>query len=210
MTARQRLALDTEVRLLDFASLLATAISNARAHERITRLADEQAALRRIATLVAEGAAPNRVFEAVRHEIARTFDLPITVLMRYDADDMATMVATHADSIRPVGSRWRLGNHDTSAVARVFWTGRPARTPIFWRRCRGRLLKLCGPRAFASALGCRSWSTALSGEWWLSARRGQRRRRLISKDVWRSSRTCSRLRSRTPRAAESLPLPGPA
>jgi len=128
MTARQRLAPDTEVRLRDFASLLATAISNARAHERITRLADEQAALRRVATLVAEGATPNRVFEAVRDEIARMFDLPITILMRFDADGMATMVATHADSIRPVGSRWRLDNHDTSSVARVFSTGRPART----------------------------------------------------------------------------------
>ena len=103
MTARQRLALDTEVRLRDFASLLATAISNARAHERITRLADEQAALRRIATLVAEGATPNRVFEAVRHEIARTFDLPITVLMRYDADGMATMVG---DPRRLDPTRW--------------------------------------------------------------------------------------------------------
>ena len=46
MTARQRLAPDTEVRLRDFASLLATAISNARAHERITRLADELVASR--------------------------------------------------------------------------------------------------------------------------------------------------------------------
>ena len=126
MTARQRAAQDTEVRLRDFASLLGTAVSNARAHERITRLADEQAALQRVATLVAERATPNRVFEA---EIARMFDLPITVLVRYDADGMATMVATHADSARPVGSRWHLGKDDTSSVARVFWTGRAARTP---------------------------------------------------------------------------------
>jgi PAS domain S-box-containing protein len=137
MTARQRLALDTEVRLRDFASLLATAISNARAHERITRLADEQEALRRVATLVAEGATPNRVFEAVRDEVARMFDLPITTLMRYDADGMATMVATHADSIRPVGTRWRLDNLDTSAVARVFWTRRPARTPDLFSYAEG-------------------------------------------------------------------------
>jgi signal transduction histidine kinase len=50
--------------------------------------------------------------------------------MRYDADGMATMVATHAESIRPVGSRWRLVDHDTSSVARVFGTGRPARTDL--------------------------------------------------------------------------------
>jgi signal transduction histidine kinase len=56
------------------------------------------------------------------------FDLPITILMRYDADGMATIAATHAESIRPVGSRWRLDDDDTSSVARVFWTGRPARS----------------------------------------------------------------------------------
>lgn len=129
LTARQRTAPDTEERVRDFAALLATAISNARAHERVTRLAEEQAALRRVATLVAEGATPSRVFEAVRDEIARMFDLPITILMRYDADGMATMVATHSNSLRPVGSRWHLDKHDTSSVARVFSTGRPARSP---------------------------------------------------------------------------------
>jgi signal transduction histidine kinase len=153
MTARQRLALDNEVRLRDFASLLSTAISNARAHEQITRLADEQEALRRVATLVAEGATPNRVFEAVRHEVARMFDLPITTLMRYDADGMATMVATHADSIRPVGTRWRLDNHDTSSVTRVFWTGRPARTPDLFSYAEGPISEAARKEGVRYAVG---------------------------------------------------------
>src|SRR6266550_949042 len=76
---------DTEQRLAEFAELFATAIANSEAHEQVAQLADEQAALRRVATLVAEGATPHRVFEAVRHEVARMFNAPLSVLMRYDA-----------------------------------------------------------------------------------------------------------------------------
>ena len=50
----------TESRLADFTELVATAIANADAREQVTRLAEEQAALRRVATLVAEGARPRR------------------------------------------------------------------------------------------------------------------------------------------------------
>src|SRR4051812_46828224 len=47
---------DTEQRLAQFAELFATAIANSQAHEELARLAEEQAALRRVATLVAAGA----------------------------------------------------------------------------------------------------------------------------------------------------------
>jgi GAF domain-containing protein len=49
---------DTERRLTDFAELVATAISNTDARTGLARLADEQAALRRVATLVARGVTP--------------------------------------------------------------------------------------------------------------------------------------------------------
>ena len=41
------------------------AVANAEARAEVARLADEQAALRRIATLVAHGAQPGAVFDAV-------------------------------------------------------------------------------------------------------------------------------------------------
>jgi len=44
---------------------LATAIANAESREALAQLAEEQAALRRVATLVAAGAPPQEVFEAV-------------------------------------------------------------------------------------------------------------------------------------------------
>ena len=51
---------ETESRLQGFTELVATAISNARPTTRSRVLADEQAALRRVATLVAQGPIPAR------------------------------------------------------------------------------------------------------------------------------------------------------
>ena len=61
---------DLEDRLAEFTELVATAIANSQAHDELTRLAEEQAALRRVATLVAAGAPPAEVFEAVSAEVA--------------------------------------------------------------------------------------------------------------------------------------------
>jgi GAF domain-containing protein len=122
----ERLPENLEDRLSEFTQLVATAIANSQAHEELAQLADEQAALRRVATLVAEAATPNRVFDAVRQEVARMFNIPSTILMRFDADGMATLLATYGDYLGPVGTRWPLDG-DTSAVARVHQTGRAAR-----------------------------------------------------------------------------------
>ena len=50
----------TEERLAGFTELVATAIANAQAREELRTIADEQAALRRVATLVAAGQRPRR------------------------------------------------------------------------------------------------------------------------------------------------------
>jgi signal transduction histidine kinase len=124
--SEQPLPRDTEQRLAEFAELFATAIANSEAHEQLAQLADEQAALRRVATLVAEGATPYQVFDAVRHEVARMFNVPLTVLMRYDADGMATVLATSEGYLGPIGMRWPV-ERDSSAIARVRQSGRAER-----------------------------------------------------------------------------------
>jgi len=65
---------DTEFRFGEFTELIATAIANAEARAEVRRLADEQAALRRVATLVAEGASPADTFDAVAAETERLLD----------------------------------------------------------------------------------------------------------------------------------------
>src|SRR4029078_13662525 len=59
---------ETEQHLTQFMELLATAIANADSRAGLSRLAEEQAALRRVATLVARGVPPEEVFAAVVEE----------------------------------------------------------------------------------------------------------------------------------------------
>jgi GAF domain-containing protein len=83
---RSPLAEGLEDRLADFTELVATAIANSQAHEELTRLAEEQAALRRVATLVAQGARPREVFEAVTVEVARLIPADGAALTHYETD----------------------------------------------------------------------------------------------------------------------------
>jgi signal transduction histidine kinase len=124
----QPLPRGTEQRLAEFAELFATAIANSEAHEQLAQVAKEQAALRRVATLVAEGASPHSVIDAVRHEVARMFDAGLSVLMRYDANARAlTLLATDDGFLGPVGRSWSVEGDD-SAIARACRTGLPARS----------------------------------------------------------------------------------
>jgi signal transduction histidine kinase len=91
-------------------------------------LADEQAALRRVATLVAGGTTPIRVFEQVTKEVAMLLGLPGASLVRYDGGDTATVVGGWSDDgtlTLPLSSTIDLDG-DT-VVARVLRSGSPQR-----------------------------------------------------------------------------------
>ena len=91
-------------------------------------LAGEQAALRRVATLVAGGASPSRVFEQVTKEVAQLLGLPGASLVRYDSPGTGTVVGGWSDDgvLRlPVASTIDLDG-DT-VVARVLRSGSPQR-----------------------------------------------------------------------------------
>jgi PAS domain S-box-containing protein len=88
-----RLPPGTESRLAQFTELMATTIANTESHARAERLADEQAALRRVATLVAEGAAPTAVFDAVAGEMERLLQANDVTLCRYEQGGEVTTVA---------------------------------------------------------------------------------------------------------------------
>jgi signal transduction histidine kinase len=78
---------DAETRLSQFTELIATAVSNVQARQDLRQLADEQAALRRIATLVAEGAPSQLVFDAVCEETGRLFGASSVNLVHFTPDD---------------------------------------------------------------------------------------------------------------------------
>jgi signal transduction histidine kinase len=120
----------TEMQLAQFADLVATAIANAQARAEVRRLADEQAALRRVATLVARGAQPADVFSAVTREVARLFAAMdpslVPSIIRFDAGPEFVLVGAAKPMYGlPLGSRWT--EKDLYVSTRVWRTGRSAR-----------------------------------------------------------------------------------
>ena len=93
-----------ESHLAHFAELVSTAISAAQARAELRVLADEQAALRRVAEHVARGAALDEVFAAVATEASKLLGDLAAALLRYDPGDLAVAVAV-CNSPAPLGLR---------------------------------------------------------------------------------------------------------
>jgi PAS domain S-box-containing protein len=94
----------------------------------VGRLAQEQRALRRVATLVASEASPERVFMAVSEETARVLEVNASAVFRYEGDDTATVVGRHdrdGVGIFTVGDR--IFADDNTAIGRARDSGLPAR-----------------------------------------------------------------------------------
>jgi len=100
----RRLPEETERRLGKFAELVASALANVAARAELERFGAEQAARRRVAELVARGAALGEVFEAVATEASNILDETSANLFRYDPDGLATIVAV-CRSASPLGAR---------------------------------------------------------------------------------------------------------
>jgi len=132
-TSEAFLPADAEARLAGFAELVATAVANTQARVELRGFAEEQAALRRVATLVAGAAAPEEVLAAVAGEVGRLLEVDYTALMRSDPEDMITVVGTWTSTgvaaPSPVGSRFELGGRNVSTL--VLRTGRPVRLDAY-------------------------------------------------------------------------------
>ena len=91
-------------------------------------LGDQQAALRRVATLVARGASPSEVFSAVADEMARCLGVVHATVSRYDADETIVPLAVyHEGRLRTLPEGLRLPLEGDNVAARVLRTGGPAR-----------------------------------------------------------------------------------
>jgi GAF domain-containing protein len=132
-SASEPLPEDAEARLAGFTELAATAVASAQARTSLRSFAEEQAALGRVATLVARAVPPEEVFAAVTAEAGRLLDADVTGMSRYDPDGTITLIGTWARTGTavpiPVGTRFALGGHNTQTM--VFQTGQPARIDDF-------------------------------------------------------------------------------
>ncbi|UWP80196.1 AAA family ATPase [Dactylosporangium fulvum] len=110
------------------AGQLAVSLDNAQLYAEFRRIADEQAALRRVATLVARGVGPDPVFAAVAEEVATLFDADGTAIVRFEPDGDATVMGDYGFERSRPGARGK--PHPDSAMAAVQATGRAARRDV--------------------------------------------------------------------------------
>ena len=103
---------------------LSTAIANSEAQAEVARLAEEQAALRRVATLVAQGVPADALFGAVCDEVEALAGAEVSAVVRFEADGTVTVMGAHATR-DPAGARLELD--PDFVVAEVHRTGRAAR-----------------------------------------------------------------------------------
>jgi len=137
----------TEARLAGFIELAATAIGNTQARVELRGFADEQAALRRVATLVARLAPPEEVFAAITEEAGQLLGARRAVLSRYDPGGAFVVAAWSSTSVSfPVGTQWAIGGRNLHTT--VLESHRPARMDDF--------AGATGPAAEARQMGARS------------------------------------------------------
>jgi GAF domain-containing protein len=146
-TRQEPLPAGTEARLAGFTELAGTAIANTQARVELGGFADEQAAPRRVATLVARGAPLQEVFAAVTEEAGRLLGAQHALLSRYGPDG-GTVVASwsRTGAPFPLGTRWIIGGQNLHSI--VFLTRRPARIDDY--------VSASGPAAQARRMDVRS------------------------------------------------------
>ena len=134
--AAGRIPADAEARMSDFTDLVATAIAKAATRQELQTssaslavLAAQQAALRRVATLVARGVSPAELFNAVAEEMANYVHVDNAGVLRYEPDGSAIVLSARyearLDRLSPVGDRLTLEGDNVPAM--VLGTGRAAR-----------------------------------------------------------------------------------
>ena len=103
------------------ARLRRSAVESGRLSQQHAALSQEQAALRRVATLVARGAPPPEVFSAVAHALAEQFGASITAVLRYQDDGTATIVGGWAEpGVQiPIGVRLKTAGQGADSALRT-------------------------------------------------------------------------------------------
>jgi signal transduction histidine kinase len=131
------------------------------------RLSEEQAALRRVATLVARGAPPSEVFSAVAQELAEQFGATITAVLRYQDDGTATIVGGWGEPgvQMPIGTRLKTAGQGADSVLRTGaaerverFDGPPGSAARFFREA-GMITGAGGPIVVEGRL----WGVAVTG-----------------------------------------------
>jgi signal transduction histidine kinase len=117
-----RLPADSEWYIAALVALVGAAVAD------LQQIADEHAALRRVAMLVACSATSAEVFSEVASEVRELLGADVTTIARFEPDATATILAGVGTNA-PLAGRWPV--EPLLSIAEVFRTGRPARVDDF-------------------------------------------------------------------------------
>jgi len=131
VTGEKKFGAQEEERIGQFANLVAVALANAEAREALAGLAEEQAALSRVAVAVATGEPPERLFNTVSEEVGRLLGARAAATVRYlDGEDAAVIVGGwNRDGDSPIGVGARRA-FQGGAIEQVYRTGQTARIDL--------------------------------------------------------------------------------
>jgi signal transduction histidine kinase len=159
---------DIESRLVGFTELVATAVLNAQARDELSDIADEQAALRRVATLVAEGASSAPVHDAICEETGPVMGATSVNLCHFTADGFNLTMAGWSlhDTHVPMGTRLPLEGGTINEL--VYESGKAARIESY-ADAQGALADLIRERGIKSEVAApvivdgRLWGCIVAG-----------------------------------------------
>ena len=140
-TAHDPFPSGAEHRLGDFAALVAQAIANSQARLEVAALANEQAALRRVATLVAGGRPHEEVLAAATAEAGRLFEAEAVYLVHWEGvrDEIVIDGGWNPNAEEPLPPRALYHPEPLSATLTVLETGLASRgeerSPELGDRC---------------------------------------------------------------------------
>jgi signal transduction histidine kinase len=143
---------ETKLRLGQFIELMATAIANAEARAEVERLADEQAALPRVAMLVAKGASPTAVFDAVAGEMEGLLDADGVTVGRYEPGGEVTVLAHRGAGASRVPPGTRVSHEGENVTSMVRRSERAARMEDY-ERTHGAIAEMVETLAVRAAVG---------------------------------------------------------
>lgn len=135
-------------------SFNAMARSLERSRDELDRLLREQGALRRVATLVAEGAEPARIFATVTREIGELSGADLAWMERYESGaEVSALAAWARDPTAAMATGRRFKLDGPSMAASVLEAGAPARIDSFVGG-EGEIAAEARARGIRSAVGC--------------------------------------------------------
>jgi PAS domain S-box-containing protein len=135
-----------------FCGYLRDVTERRRGEHALQGMAEEQAALRRVATAVAAEVEPERLFGLIAEEVGRALDARIGNIVRFNGDDTALVMGVWSEGADTIAVGTTLLLDGDTVTPQIWRTGRPARMDTL-DGLTGKLASLLRGRGIRAAVG---------------------------------------------------------